>query len=206
MIEIATRPSKSDWFASIIVCPIFVAIGAIPPLLVVSGFYIDSPTGRTPKLALAGCLVIGAILALWFSWRTLNRFYWHLTEAELIVGRWGRKHFALSTVDRVVLGLPPILLQSGLGKLVTPEVRHAYTVARASSLLLIFKDESLLPLTINHLPNGTALIDELMKRLQNRVMSDHVYTEEQIKRLRGADPNVLISKPKSSSKLLPSIC
>jgi hypothetical protein len=70
--------------------------------------------------------------------------------------------------------------------------------ARENSLLICFKDGSLLPLRIFALPNGTAIMEELKRRFKDRLIDNYNYSPEEIWRLRRRDANELIPAPKPS--------
>jgi hypothetical protein len=194
MNEIATHPSRNDWIACIVAFPAFTAIGSIVPLLALQYLAADSATGRVPRWGSGGSLIFGAGLAFWFVRRTINRQCWRLTESELIGGWRGALRLSLSSIEKVIIGLPGELPVPGMDKLTSPLMQQVFVSGRANSLLLGFQDGSLLPLTLHRMPNGSALIAELLSRLQDRVERTHTYSAEEIKLLKRADPNALLRK------------
>jgi hypothetical protein len=171
----------------------FTCIGAIIPMLCIGYFYLGSPTANAPVSAKITCLIIGAILSFWFVRRELNRKYWLLTRTELICGRWNAKSMPLSSIKKIFVGMPSLL--GCAEKLASPRVRELAANANTNALLIIFEDERLLLLKLSFLDNGPFLTAELVKRLPERVVCSHQYTEKEIKLLRRvADPNALSAK------------
>lgn len=80
-------------------------------------------------------------------------------------------------------------------KLASSKVRELAANANTNALLIIFEDGRLLLLKLSFLDNGKFLTAELVKRLPERVVWSHQYTEKEIKLLRRvADPNALSAK------------
>jgi len=194
MDKIATEPTRLDWITlAVIGFPMFTCIGAIIPMLCVGYFYLGSATATTPVPAKIACLIIGAILAFWFVRRELNRKYWLLTRTELIYGRWNAKSLPLSSIAKIIVGLPSLL--GGVEKLVSPKVGELASNANTNALLIICDDGRLLLLKLSFLGSGSFLTAELVKRLPERVVWNHQYTGKEIKLLRrSADPNALSAK------------
>lgn len=195
MDEIATEPTKSDWISLVIVgFPLFTCIAAIIPMSCVGYFYLGSPTADTPVPAKIACLIFGAVLAFWFIRRELNRKYWLLTGTELIYGRWNCKVLPLSSISKIIVGMPSLL--GSAEKLASPKVKALAVNANTKALLIVFADGRLLPLKLSFLDEGPFLTAELVKRLAGRVVWNHEYTNDEIQFLRRvADPNALSSKP-----------
>ena len=84
--EISTRPTANDWIAYIVGFPMFTAIAAMLPLLLLQSHYVHTPTGTAPTWAIVGVLLFGAVVAFWFMSRLVNRHFWRLTRSELIGG------------------------------------------------------------------------------------------------------------------------
>ena len=82
----------------------------------------------------------------------------------------------------------------GMGAFASPNLKEFYAAKQATSLLVIFQDGAMLPLKLRAMTNGSILMEELVSRLQNRVVRDYVYTDKEIKTLRSAVPNMLIRK------------
>jgi hypothetical protein len=139
------------------------------------------------------CLIFGAVLSFWFVRRELNRKYWLLTGTELIYGRWNAKSLPLSSINKILVGMPSLLGRAE--KLASSKVRELAANANTNALLIIFEDGRLLLLKLSFLDNGKFLTAELVKRLPERVVWSHQYTEKEIKLLRRvADPNALSAK------------
>lgn len=171
----------------------FTCIAAMIPMLCVGYFYLGSPTADAPVSAKITCLVIGAILSFWFVRRELNRKYWLLTWTELIYGRWNAKSLPLSSIKKIIVGMPSLL--GNAEKLASSRVRELASNANTNALLIIFEDGRLLLLKLSFLDNGPFLTAELVKRLPARVVWNHQYTDKEIKLLRRvADPNAISAK------------
>ncbi|PYJ85829.1 MAG: hypothetical protein DME22_07715 [Verrucomicrobia bacterium] len=192
MNEIATHPGRKDWIASVVSFPMLTSIGAIVPLLLLTSFRVHSSTGRAPPVAILGCLLFGAAVAFWFVRRMISRQYWRLTQSELIGGMSGRIHLPLSAVEKIIIGLPTKWPIPGMDRFISPERQHAFAAIKGASLLIVFQNGALLPLSLYATPNGTALMNELVSRLKDRVVQNYSYSKEEVRLLRGADPNVLI--------------
>jgi hypothetical protein len=181
----------------------FTGMAAMLPLaLLVLAFYsFNSSPGRTPHWE-AGVLLVLLVfsvasafrLAFWLQRSVTNRCYWRLTEDELIGGRAGEMHFPLSSVEKIFIGLPTKSPIPGMDILVEPRALRALIAAKANSLLVVFRDGSMLPMRLHRLPNGTALMEELVIRLKDRVETNREYSAQEIRLLRFKDPNVLIRK------------
>jgi hypothetical protein len=190
----STEPTKSDWVAlAIIGFPMFTCIGSLIPLMCVSYFYLGSPTADAPVPAKISCLLAGALLAFWFVRRELDRKYWLLTGSELICGRWNAKSLPLASIKKIIVGMPSLLGRAAM--LASPQIRDLAANANTKALLIIFEDGRLLPLKLSFLENGPFLTAELVKRLPERVVWNHQYTDKEIKLLRRVtDPNALSAK------------
>jgi len=194
MDEVATKPTRSDWISlAIIGFPMFTCIAAIIPMLCVGYFYLHSPTGDAPALAKIICLIIGATISFWFVRGQLNCKYSLLTGTELVYGRWNAKSLPLSSIEKIIVGMPSLL--GGAEKLASPRVGGLAAMANAKALLIIFEDGRLLPLKLSFLDEGPFLTAELVKRLPERVVWNHQYTDKEIKLLRRVTgPNALSAK------------
>jgi hypothetical protein len=131
---------------------------------------------------------------IWFVSRLVGRYFWRLTQSELIGGINGKIRYPLSSIEKIIVGLPGQMLVPGAAALASPALKEAYAKKQAGSLLVIFQDGALLPLKLRAMTNGGILMDELVNRLPNRVTRDYVYSDQEIKILRSAVPNVLIWK------------
>ena len=176
----------SDWIAflfGIFVCGI---IAAVLPLLALDYLYLNSST-RPPAAAFVAVVVFGFIVGAWFMLRTLDRMFWHLSEIELIGGCRRKMRLPLSSLAKIVIGLPNKFPIPGMEKFAPPQIRE-------TSMLLCFSDGSLLPMRLHGMPNGTQLMNKLLSRYSDRVDKNCRYSEEEIKILRKADINVLIKR------------
>ena len=171
----------------------FTCIAAMIPMLCVGYFYLHSPTGDAPALAKIICFIIGAMMAFWLVRHELNNKYWLLTETELIYGRWNAKSLPLSSIKKIIVGMPSLL--GGAEKLTSPRVRSLAANANTNALLIILEDERLLLLKLSFLDEGPFLTAELVKRFPERVVWNHQYTDKEIKLLRRAvGPNAVSAK------------
>jgi hypothetical protein len=194
MDEIGTEPTRSDWLSLVfMVFPMFTGFVAVIPMICIGYFYLDTPTCMPPMSVKVACFIFGAMVSFLFVRRELNRKYWLLTESELISGRWNSKRIPLSSIKKVIVGLPNLLGKAS--KLTSPAIGELAAHANMSALLIILDDERLLTLKLSFLDEGPFLTQELVKRLSNRVVWNHQYTEEEIRLLRRvADPNALSTK------------
>jgi hypothetical protein len=189
---ISTHPTSKDWLAYIVGFPMFTAIASILPLLLLQSHYVRTPTGTAPSWAIVGVLIFGAVVAFWFTSRLVSRHFWRLTSSELIGGITGKIRYPLSSIQRIIVGLPGQMPIPGTGAFASPALKELYAEKQASSLLVMFQDGALLPLKLRAMANGATLMDELVNRLHNRVTRDYVYSDKEIKILRSAVPNILI--------------
>ena len=177
MEEASTESARSDWiWLAIIGFPMFTCMAAIMPVLCVDYFYLGSPTTDAPVPVKIGCLIIGAMLALWFVRRELNRKYWLLTETALIYGRWNAKPLPLSSIKKIIVGIPSLLGRAE--KLASPRARELAANANTNALLIIFEDGKLLLLKLSFLDNGQVLTAELVKSLPEHVVWNYQYAEK----------------------------
>ncbi len=192
MWSISTRPTSKDWMAYIIGFPMFSIIAAVLPLLLLQWHYLHTRTGTAPPWAMAGVFGLGAVIALWFICRLINSQFWRLTQSELINGMTGKIIYPLSSIEKIIVGLPGQMPIRGSDAFVSPALKELYAEKQASSLLIIFQDGAWLPLKLRLMENGSALMDELTVRLQDRVIRNYIYSEKEIRILKSADPNRLI--------------
>lgn len=162
-------------------------------------------------------LVPGFLFGLWFAKKEINKLRWQLSDTELSCGIFGQKKFELSSIEKIIVGLPPAnavvkMLQqarpgTALGtsvdalSTIQPMLKTVKTLSLAgaikeNSLLLCFNDGSWLPLRIFAIPNGRALMDALRERCKDRVIESYDFSPEELRRLRRRDPNELIPPPK----------
>jgi hypothetical protein len=172
----------------------FTAIAAMLPLLLLQSHYVHTPTGTAPTWAIVGVLLFGAVVAFWFMSRLVNRHFWRLTRSELIGGITGNVRYPLTSIEKIIVGLPDQIPIRGTSAIVSPVLKELYAEKQATSLLVMFQDGALLPLKLRAMANGSMLMGELVDRLQNHVARDYVYSDKEIKILRSAVPNMLIRK------------
>jgi hypothetical protein len=184
-------------------------------------FHFGGPDYELPHRYVIPVLFVAAIpgflFSLWFSKKMLNKQYWQLTDSELSCGIHGQQKFPLASIEKIIVGLPPMnavlkVLQrakpgTALGtsvdvlSAVDPRWNTLRNLALASaekenSMLICFKDGSMLPLRLYLFPNGKTLMDALKERCKDRVVQSYDYTPEDIRRLRRRDVNELIPAPK----------
>ena len=194
MDDVATEPTRSDWLSLVFIgFPVFTSIASMIPMVCVGYYYMQPPTYDTPWPAKIACLILGAIVAVWFILRELNRKYWLLTGTELVYGRWNAKSLPLSSIKKIIVGMPQLMGRAEV--LASPNVRELAANANTNALLLILEDGRLLNLKLSFLAEGPFLTAELVKRLSNRAVWNHKFTKEEISFLRrAADPNAISSK------------
>jgi len=161
-------------------------IAAILPLLVLEYSYLNSPT-RPPVAAFLAVLMFGFMVGARFMLGMLDRMFWHLSGVELIGGWRGKVKLPLSSLVKIVIGLPNKVPLPGLEKSAPQQMRE-------TAILLCFADGSLLPLRLEGMPNGTRLTDELLSRYAARVDRTYKYSGAEIRLLRKAEINVLIKR------------
>ncbi len=192
--EPATHPRRSDWIVCLFMLPCFTAIGSLAPILAFYFLNVFSATERWPWWGVAAALAGGAIFAIWFVRRTINRQCWRLTESELLGGWNDNVRLPLSSMEKIIVGLPAECLFRGMDKLLPPGMRQVFLEKKARSLLLKFHDGSMLPLSLHHLPHGDDLTDLLISRLRDRVVQNYPYSVQETRWLRRADTNALLRK------------
>lgn len=141
--------------------------------------------------AVSGLLGVGLMFAF-LRWEQ-DRWYWVLEGNKLIGGKKKEKVFPLSSVVKIVPGLPdkinPLVAAN---KFVHPELWATVMAERQLALLLKFADGSFMPFHVHRCVNGCPLMTELVKRLTDRVDSDYEYTQKEVKSLRSADWNRVV--------------
>jgi hypothetical protein len=106
----------------------------------------------------------------------------------------------LSSIEKIIVGIPVEWPFPGLGKLASPLAREVFAFQKEKTLLVVFDDQHLLPLNLHALPNGTELMNALCYRFKDRLITHHTYTAEEANRLRHSDANVLIKIRKKSDQ------
>jgi hypothetical protein len=167
-----TQPNRSDWPAAVGLVFLFTIIGAIPLLLLAGYLYLNSPSTKPPLPVTICTFIPGFLFGLWYARKLLNKERWRLTETKLICGSSVQQVFPLASIEKVIVGLP--------------------TIGGTNALLLCFDDGARLPLRLYALPNGSAVMAELQKKLSDRLVRDYDYSTEEIRLLRTADINELI--------------
>jgi hypothetical protein len=190
---ISTRPTSKDWRGYIVGFLTFTAIASILPLILLQFHYVNTPAGTAPSSQIVGVVVLSAFVSFWFCSRLVNRNFWCLTQSELIGGITGKIRYPLSSIEQIIIGLPSQMPIPGTA-LASPALKENYVERQAASLLVKFRDGTLLPLKLRAMANGAELMDELVNRLSDRVVRNYVYSEKEIKRLRGAFLNISIRK------------
>jgi hypothetical protein len=220
MNEIATIPPNAFQakFSFVLTVLIFAAVGMIAFMMLVLflQFHFAGPARQLPHWLIlpvfAAAAMPGSVFGFWFAKKMLNKQHWRLTDTELSCGTRGQQKFRLDSIEKIIVGLPVEGISNffqraqpgtatGTAINVLAAVEPKWNAARSlwqargakeNSLLICFKDGALLPLRIFALPNGTAIMEELKKRLKDRLVEDYSYTPEEIRRLRKRDANELI--------------
>ena len=201
--EICTRPSLGHWMCYGM---FFLALASVFPTGFMCWFNRLSSTGPAPLWSIAAFSVFGVIFSFWCTRGMRNRDYWRLTETELIHGRNGRIRFPLSSVEKVVVGLPKNIRPFGAGDWSGPYhwLKKAGSSLPAETpvpsmdklgliaenripLIVMFRDGGLLRLFLHLEPNGTALMLELVTRLKDRVDLSYSFSAEEMKQLGRVD-------------------
>lgn len=192
--DISTRPTSKDWRGYIVGFLTFTAIAAILPLILLQFCYVNTPAGTAPSSEIVVVILFSAFVSFWFCSRLVNRNFWCLTQSELIGGVTGKIRYPLSSIEKIIIGLPGQIPIPGTTAFTSQGLKELYAEKQATSLLVMFQDGALLPLKLRAMTNGAVLMDELVDRLQSRVVRDYVYSDKEIKTLRGVIPNILIRK------------
>jgi hypothetical protein len=192
--QISTRPTPRDCAAYVLAFPVFTSIAAVLPMVFLQWHYVHTSSSRAPARAVAVVLLFGAAIAFVFIFRLFNRHFWALNQTELIGGMTGGIRYPLSSVDKIIVGLPNEMPVPGLNAFSSPALKEIYEARQAGALLVIFQDGVMLPLKLGAMPNGAELMNALVERKQDRVARNYNYSKKEIKLLRGAMPNMLIKK------------
>jgi hypothetical protein len=202
---------------------IFTVIGWIAVMLLVLffQFHFLGPLYEFPApirtIIFIAAVVPGLWFGLWFAKKQINKSRWQLTDSELLWGIHGQQKFPLASIEKIIVGLPPMnaiakALQkakpgTALGasvdalSAVDPQWKTNKALAIASavkenSMLICFTDGSWLPLRLYLFPNGRALMDALRERCKDQVIESYDFSREELRRLRRHDINELIPPPK----------
>ena len=156
----------------------------------ITGFQVTQQTRYV--LSGLGCLLGVATMAVFLRWEQ-DRWYWELTETELVWGIRKKKVYPLSSIVRLLDGMPDITLPAkSLIDMINPRLSAVLAVGRVQAFLLVFHDRSLLPMHIHACEGGTRLMEELKVRLGDRVCEKYELTEAEVRALRLADWNRLV--------------
>lgn len=139
-------------------------------------------TGPPPSAFAGPCLfglscIVGALLSRaiirWYQ----DAFHWTLTNTELVGGRDGKVRFNLSSITKIVPGLPETpLLNLMLIMSLLPPCGSGAIVRRRRAFMLKFSDGTILPFNVHECTNGTPLMDALLSRCQGTVDGEYEYT------------------------------
>lgn len=223
MDEIETiPPSGLVGLSFVMTVLMFAAAGMFPILLLifVLMYYFGGPYYKLPHWLIAPVFLAAAtpgfLTGIWLAKRTSKKAYWRLTPKDLLCGPRGEQRFPLSSIEKLIVGLPvermsKFFQKAQPGTVAGTSVAALATVdprlntvkalwqargAKENSILICFKNGSMLPLRIFALPNGSAIMEELKRRFKDRLIDDYNYSPEEIRRLRGRDANELIPAPK----------
>lgn len=212
MNEIATDPPaqalKLSFLMSILVFTL-IGFGAMMLLELTIQFHFAGPDYQLPHRLVVPVLLAAAapgfLFGIWFGKKSLHKAYWRLTDTELLCGTSGRQKFPLSSIEKIIVGLPTAksrIVAAAVDGVAAanPRWNTARNLWQASdvkgnSLLICFDDGSWLPLRLFAIRNGTAIMAELMNRFKDRLVMDYNYSPEEIRRLRRRDVNELIPAP-----------
>ena len=147
-------------------------------------------TMQTRLLLLATGGGISLVLLWIFARWDQERWYWVLTPDALIGGAKQNLIFPFSTIAKIVPGLPEKTIPLvAANQFVDPAVWNAIMHARKLALLLKFSDGSFMPFHVHKCAGSSELMDEMLKRLADRIDRNYVYTQPEVKALRAADWN-----------------
>jgi hypothetical protein len=148
---------------------------------------------RTKYMLLMLSYPVGVLLMSVFLWWDQQRWYWWLTEDALVWGVRQAHVIPLSSVEKIVPGRPIAkgAVETAFGRGVTAEVREGLQLDYGISLLLLFKDGSMMPFHIHRCVNGTRLMTALLDQCRDRMDNGYHFSDRQRKQLRFADWNRL---------------
>ena len=105
----------------------------------------------------------------------IRRWFWKLTDQELISGIFFKKRYSLKGITKIVEGLPATSKYQKLDLFCEPAAQSA-AIYRSASLFIKFDDRSFLPLNLHGLVNGDQLIAELEAKLNHVLDKSYEYT------------------------------
>jgi hypothetical protein len=187
------KQSTKDYF-------LLAILNIVPAGLMFSLFFISSELitdFKTPGSLKIFFMILGYILSAllyyyFYNWER-ERWYWKLTESELINGKRKLKSYRLSDINKIIKGLPhKTNLVISANKFLNPQIYQGTLIDRALCLLIKFEDGSMLPFHVHRCFNGTNLMNQLVALKSNLVVQDYFYSEEEINLLKKADWNKLI--------------
>ena len=159
--------------------------------------YLSNYTASTTAMQIAASIGYLCGMVFWFNFiqSEFDRWYWKLSDSELIGGKHENRRFPLSTIIRIVPRLPEQLHPLvALSKYTHPGLWKNLLVQRKLSLLLQFSDGHMLPLHLHGCAGGTNLMNELVTSCRNRVDSDYEYSPDETKILKNIDWNRIAKK------------
>jgi hypothetical protein len=189
--EIRTGLSVRDRFGFGLCFVVYTVMAAVLPLMIFTWFFLNTPSGRAPGWTVALSFLVGAAASVWFTGSLIGPRLWCLTDSELINGIRGKKRYPLSSIQKVIVGLPDQLSGTWVGELASVSDKYGtfedYVESRPNALLLVFQDGSMLPLTLHKVMNGPLLKFTLAERLKDRVIHDYKFSEQELRLLKRAE-------------------
>lgn len=191
-------PATSFWQWFFVILGAMTVFGALifAGLFMIMELLSDYATDGQTKwvLLVLSCAMSLFLLFLFIHWEQ-DRWYWTLTGEALIGGRNQTQRYPLSSIESVVPGLPEktnILVE--VNNVINPGLWQAVMQERRLALLLKFADGSFMPLHVHRCVDGRTLMSELIRRLADRLDPKYVYTEREVKALRSADWNRVVTR------------
>lgn len=119
-LEISTRPTPRDCAAYILALPAFTIIAVVLPMTFLQWHYVHTSNSHAPAWAVTIILLFGAAVAFVFVFRLFNRHFWRLSQTELMGGVTGSIRYPLSSIDKIIVGLPDEMPVPGVSALASP--------------------------------------------------------------------------------------
>jgi hypothetical protein len=208
-------------FQSVVLALFLGLIGFIPCALIVDYFYLDKPYAKPPIPLMIAASLPGLCFGIWYVQNLRNRHRWILTETDLIGGL-GKKKFPLSSIIKIIVGLPNETFVLAVGKALendkpgsttdtvlsassflvpqTAMMRRNFQIRkfqRERTFLLVFIDGSLLPLYLLLSKNGEEFMAGLESKLRDRLVFNYDFSHEKAHKLSLVEANILIPAEKS---------
>lgn len=140
-------------------------------------------------MAIAGAVLGVASMVAFLAWEQ-KRWYWKLTEKELVWGFGKGNTISLSSIEKIVFGMPAasgcIMAAAGFAR---PDLVEQIAEGKKMALVLMLSDGSMVPLHLHKCVNGTRLMTELVNLQKDKVVTEYNYSPEQTRLLRTADWN-----------------